>query len=197
MGCILYKSINLNYRWLSLFQTLSTGLALCVQSSPPTIFKLLFFVLSSVIKLGASILTDLPAALDTVGQFWTKTPWAPCITEDSSMCTELQNKKIVVLNWTAQSKACISINLQFSCLHMFLIMHMITYSSLGTYVVGNRNHNPRCKIQIRIKIFSLHFTDILWIMAYRWQFLHFHTLSVGFQHPHLYWKLHSLCSAQQ
>lgn len=33
----------------------------------------------------------LPAALDAVGQFWTRTPWAPCITEDSSMCTELKD----------------------------------------------------------------------------------------------------------
>lgn len=36
----------------------------------------------------------LPAALDAVGQFWTRTPWAPCITEDSSMCTELEQRKM-------------------------------------------------------------------------------------------------------
>ena len=33
-----------------------------------------------------------PAALDTVGQFWTSMPWAPCMTEASSMWTALEQK---------------------------------------------------------------------------------------------------------
>lgn len=45
----------------------------------------------------------------------------------------------------------------------------------------------KCKIQIRIKIFIIHFPDILWIMDYRW-FSH----SVGFQHPPLYQKATTL-----
>lgn len=41
-------------------------------------------------------------------------------------------------------------------------------------------------IQIKIKVVTLHFPNIFWIMDYRGLFLHFHTNPVGLQHPLLY-----------
>lgn len=114
------------------------------------------------------------------------------------------------LSWNTKKVWCVKSNRTIEGIHKYqftiFLSPYVSYNAHdnkfkpGYFVCGGcggtqepQNH----KIQIRIKIFTLHFTDILWIMDYRWQFLHFHTLSVEFQHPHLYWKLHSLCSAQQ
>lgn len=57
--------------------------------------------LTEVVKLQVFY---LPAALDTVGQFWTSIPWAPCIMEASSMWTELEGKEHTELSQNYQVK---------------------------------------------------------------------------------------------
>lgn len=83
-GCNYFRTL-----WLHLVHVCQADILLYLSfffTMPKTVFKLV------VICLGESD-CFLPAALDAVGQFWTRTPWAPCITEDSSMCTELEHKK--------------------------------------------------------------------------------------------------------
>lgn len=78
-------------------------------------------------------------------------------------------------------------------LHVTKIQALVYPMFSSPCVDGAANTLPSY-VQIRIKVFMLLFTNILWIiMDYRWPFLHFHTHSVVFQHPPLDWRTpHSL-----
>lgn len=54
---------------------------------------------------------------------------------------------------------------------VFPIMHSTVNSNFGLWLlVGGVAQSQICDVQIRIKIFTLHFPDSLWIMDYKWQF---------------------------